>query len=382
MKKYLLNLILLLPIILMGQTSKVYFDYSGNTFEGNMPLPAEEKFQISGKVSAEVDLVRVEVFKDENSRKGSIYSSTWKRGQDALAENFTVQMYNKLRGSAEYDFHITYYRGVTDQEYVYTKNQIEEQLRIYLLNSIEYSTKKWSWNKTTGLIIGDLNNIIKDGLVNFTNSRGNEFSALSDNVKNSIEGKEEVRFSKDEKEFVGTDSFTNQQLDNIVAQIMNEVDQYIHNDLFYAFDRREILQYPTEHVKNTVAINVGYGGVWFDGGSKNFNYDHGPYLGVSIPFGKESFAKPFWNNLSISTGVFLTNFEDGDGNKVTGPIIQRPIYFGLGYKIVRFLKFQAGATLLETKMPGEEGAFDFGKISVRPYIGLSAEFNFWMDFAK
>lgn len=379
---------LLFATVLLGiprasaQMDKIYLDYSASSFEGNMPLPAEQKFIVEGEIGPTTDMVRVEVYRDLNSRRAPIYSGLWTRGQDAAASRFSVVIHQKLRGSEEYDFAFTYFRPVTDEELAYVNEQLRMQVSVYLKNQFDQGGKTAQWQEGTSRLIGDLNEIIRDALSNFSGRDGSQFEGLSDNVRTSIEAVEGQRMKFGKKDSLLAAANDKQALlDPLADQIINETKQFTHGELYYAFDKREVYKYSTEHVKNTVAINIGYGGVWFDGGVNDFNYDHAPYAGISVPFGKQAFAKPFWNNLSLSTGVFLLNFKDGDGNTVTGPVIQRPFYVGLGYKVFKFIKVQAGATILETKVE-DAGFVEFDQISIRPFVGISAEFNFWMDFAK
>ena len=113
----------------------------------------------------------------------------------------------------------------------------------------------------------------------------------------------------------------------------------------------------------------------------NFNYGSAPYLGISMPFGREGVTKPFWSNLSISAGAFILDFKDVDDKKVTGPIFKRPTYLGMGYKVYKFIKLNAAVAFLEDA--DQAGVTGFkNSVEFRPMIGLSAEFNFWMDLAK
>ena len=145
---------------------------------------------------------------------------------------------------------------------------------------------------------------------------------------------------------------------------------------------KTVSDHPTEKQRNIIAINGGYGGAWFNGGLNDFNYGHSPFVGISFPLGKKAFNSKFWSNTSISTGVFILNFKDKDGTSIKGPIIQRPLYVALGYKFFKFLRFNAGAVVLEKESSDDDGFVNADKIFVRPFVGLSLELNFWADFAK
>jgi hypothetical protein len=55
----------------------------------------------------------------------------------------------------------------------------------------------------------------------------------------------------------------------------------------------------------------------------------------------------------------------------------------LGYRPLRFIRINAGAAFLEN--PSTAGGSIQGlenRVNIRPFIGVSAELQFWMDFAK
>lgn len=365
-----------------GQTEKVYFSYSENSFDGNLPLPSEEKFMIKGRVSADVLMVTVDVYRNVESERSLTSSSKWQRGQDKSAEEFSAMIRHKLRQDTEYDIVIRYFRGTTPEEKKYASDQLREQIVLYLDNQPVKSGRKWSWSKNLNTIVGEVEQIIQDGLADFSDMQGLPFEGLSDQVKMVLENLEAhtLRLEKQDTA-VALLSNTGVYFDRLVGQIMNEVDQYTQAGLLYAFDKRTVLKYSTEKQKNILSISAGYGGVIFNNKKNNGLYDHAPYVGLSVPFGNRALRKPFWSNVSLSAGVFLLNFEDDDGNKVSGPVIQRPIYLGMGYKFLRFVKIQGGVAILETKV--DDGNFvNFDQVYFRPYVGIGLEFNFWMDFAK
>jgi hypothetical protein len=53
----------------------------------------------------------------------------------------------------------------------------------------------------------------------------------------------------------------------------------------------------------------------------------------------------------------------------------------LGYKVFRFIRLNAGAVVLEEKS-SNDNFVNTERIKIRPFVGISAELNFWADFAK
>jgi len=71
----------------------------------------------------------------------------------------------------------------------------------------------------------------------------------------------------------------------------------------------------------------------------------------------------------------LTNLRDENDVEISGPLIGRPIYAGLGYTVFRVLRFNAGAVLTSTELIDQSE-----KVSFYPFVGFSLEFNLWLGF--
>lgn len=382
MKRFLLIIpFALITLVTFGQSPNIQFDYDVSTFSGNTPLPSGERFQISGPVSKDIEMVEISVYKEFTARKGHLYTANWRRGLNVNGTSFTVPMQYKLRPSEEYDFTISYFKKATTEELQYLNEEISTYLNAYFNNIISEDKKSLDLSKSSSLTFKEVEKILESALLDFRNLEGNQFEGLSDLFYQELGAIDRQKIEHNKNDSIAQHNELNRQINELIELTLREVQQFTNKMSVILIDKRFIENYETEDKLNTVAINVGYAGVWMPGGSKSFEYDGSPYVGVSIPFGKKDFAKPFWNNLSISTGVFLLNMTDGDDNTVSGPIIKRPFYVGLGYKLFRFVKLNAGATVLETQV--EDGGFiNVDQITVRPFVGLSIEFDFWMDFAK
>ena len=163
----------------------------------------------------------------------------------------------------------------------------------------------------------------------------------------------------------GTDNayYANQILAQLVALTKAETDQYLRSNLLMLVDVREIDNYPTQKKPYYLPINIGYAGTYFGGGFNDLDYGTSAFAGISVPLG----------NASISTGVFFSNMTDGNQTEISGPLIGRPTYIGLGYSIFRIMRFNAGAVLTSSNVNS-----NFEDVTVYPFIGFSAEFNIWL----
>jgi hypothetical protein len=170
----------------------------------------------------------------------------------------------------------------------------------------------------------------------------------------------------------------------IDQQIQTELAQTLDGKLLVQSDLRTMRDYATEKVKNALAVNVGYGGVYLGGNTSSFSYGSGPYVGLSFPFAARFFSSPVWSNTSLSVGTFINDFTLEDGQVITGPIFGKPYYIGLGYRLFRFVRLNAGMTALETKGSSSigGGSVEVGEIQLQPFVGISAEINLSVGFKE
>lgn len=391
MKKNLLCIVALLSFGILktnAQYAPVTFDYEKSSFNESLPLPAEKNFMLKGSISNLIDQVRLSIYRNSN-RKNPVNVATWRRSFANQSQNFDMPVNYKLRGNAEYDFQIDYFRRVTDAEKEVLKTTLYSTLDQYINAQIEIKRNDINLNKPASLMIDDMNDIAKTGMQYYDNLVGYEFKGFSDIVKDKINqikdanlrsGKFSILKSKEgltdngESKTAYAQNLT-QELKNLVH---SELGQLINTDLVVIADSKEIKDYPTEKTMNTLPVNVGYGAVYFSGKWNNLNYGSAPYVGLSFPLGNSTFA-PFMSKMSISAGIMLTNVKDQTSKEYTGPFIKKPIYVALGYKIFRFVRLNAGATVLENRNLTVSNANNvtLKDISLKPFVGLSAEINIW-----
>ncbi len=363
-----------------AQHATVVYNYERNYFNENQPLPAESHFLLSGAITEDVTLVGVEIYKPQKRNK-PLYATDWKRPAGSDAVLFSLPVNYKLRGNGEYDIKITYMRNLSQAEREYLKVRLFQTLDSYLSSSLQVNRNNIKLLRSSRDMMNDMNTIVEDGLQIYKNRSGLEFDGFSDIVKGKLAQIEDVKlkkgkflFGKSKKE---SKALYVQQLINDLEQVVhNETEQYLNSELMTVSDAKWITDYPTGKAPGGLSVNVGYGGVYFDGDFDDMDYDAAPFVGVSLPFGRTAFSS-FLGNASLSAGVFLTNMENENGETVTGPIIDRPSYLALGYRLFRFVRFNVGATFLET----ETSAGD-NDLSVRPFVGLSAEINLSVGIGK
>ncbi len=390
--KKLVALALLLSIgttSTFAQYKAVNFDYEKNYFNQGQALPAEDYFMVSGNVNNGIDLVEVEVHRSGKIEKNNpLYATTWKRSFNNTGQTFELPMNYKLRGNSEYDFVISTYRKASQTEKDNLQQILNSSLDAYVDGVISIERRRLAINKPTGSMVEDLNDIVRSGTQFYVNKINFNFPGFSDIVKNKIKQLKEAKlrgglfnFSKKEAD-TRRDArrmYGEKLVGELKTALHTELEQMINTEMMVLSDKKEVRDYPTEKTRNVLAINAGYGGVYFSGGLNDLAYDSAPYVGLSFPLGKAAMSKTFWRNTSISAGVFLEDFTDEYGNQVTGPIFGRPYYLGLGYRAFQFIRINAGATFLEN---AANTTIDVSNISVKPFVGISAEINLWMGLGN
>jgi len=382
-------LLLLFPILLSAQTRTVLFDYEKSQFDGGAPLPAEKKFAITGPVGSSIQLVEVDLHKAGSEKL--IYRSSWRRSFTSGADLFHSTFNYKLKGNTEYDLSVGYFRYVTEKESEELKSVLFQTLDAYLDGSIIQDKKQIQLSQSPNQIVAALNKIVYSGMDLYRTANLEEFEGFSDLVKNKLKELKSTKLKKAKFLFGGEKDnkqddrlrYSQELREDLTTLIRTEVDQYVNGDLMVLIDRKKIESYITEKTLNFVAVNVGYGAVYTDRTYGEFTYDTSPFAGLSFPFANAQLGSAFWRNTSLSVGVFFQNFEDGDGNEVTGPFIGRPYYVGLGYRVFRFIRLNVGATLLEQRDSNNgngNGGTGARRVFVAPFVGASAELNLWIGF--
>ena len=386
----LITVCLLPSLIFAQQYETVRLNAEKSYFGENSPLPAAKYFMLSGRASTDIPYMEVEIFPGKGGEnKQAIYSTTWKREIGAKSLDFNIPINLNLRPGNNYDIKINYYRTITEEEGAELEATLFNNLENYIDRAFGGSSKKITLSSSDKQVMSDLAAIVEGGMTYYRPRTAIKFGGFSDMVKDQIKELEGMKLKKGGSTIINAESRAEGRLshredviENLKATVRSEVKQYMNVDMYILQDDRLIKGYPTEKMRTTLALNAGYGGAIFNLDGGEFNYGSAPYLGISLPFGRGGVAKPFWNRSSLSVGAFLMNFTDVDGNKVSGPIFKVPTYVGIGYRVYKFIKLNASAVFVED-VSGTGAVSGFSnRVEVRPMIGLSAEFNFWMDLAK
>ncbi|MFD3002424.1 hypothetical protein ACFS7Z_18780 [Pontibacter toksunensis] len=389
---YLLFILLLSGYPLLAQYETVVFNYDRTYFNEGQPLPAESNILLTGEAGRNVGLVEVLIYGSADTNKEPLYKNAWKKRPSSTETMFTLPINYPLRGNEKYTLVLNYYTPASALQQQQLLRQLNSALNSYIDQSFVVSRSSVELRKHPKNLRSDMNAIVNQGLGLYRNQINYDFRGFSDIVLDKLEQINELRLKKARLNILSREGddkrtlrlkYAQEQIEALKVMVNQEVAQYANAQLLVLTDSKKITDYATEKTRNVIALNAGYGGVYYSGDFDNFSSATAPYAGISIPFGRAPFTSAFWARTSISAGVFLTNLEFGDDNVATGPVVRRPVYVGLGYRALPFVRINAGATVLQSDQ-GSNTISDFNvdRVYVRPFVGLSLELNVWADLSR
>jgi hypothetical protein len=364
-----------------AQIKTVNYDIYENELNGNNPLPAEELFFIKGQAPKDVLMVSIKLLK--SGKKHSGYEEYfWKKPYDIDIRQFEVFVSDPLYSNDNYDLECRFFKPAGQEQLTAIKTYIGTSLEAYVRANLQVTGGGIKAAHSNMVMMKQMNKIVVDALEDYRHFLGREFPGFSDITRQKLEQKDKLRLNRAKFNITGRNKsdnvkaeFAAQYVSELIAAVRNESDQYIDNSLLALADLRILQNFPTEKKPMTLPLNFGYGTIPILRSLPEREYLHGPYVGVSMPLANKTFNRVL-GNTSFSAGVFLRNFEASDGTQIHGSFIRIPFYAGLGYKVFRLFRINAGAVALE--MEDGNGTYDYSYI--QPYAGLSLEFRLWVGF--
>ena len=296
--------------ILPAQYEPVVYDYELNYFNNGQPLPAESHLLMSGDVDPDIQRVEVSLFKAKsNHNRFPLHLSTWKRVKGSDTESFRLPFNYRLHGNDGYDFVIAYFREITESEQKGLRELLTSVIGTYLDQQINLKDGKVKLGKSPAVLISRLDDITSKAMTHYRNTNEIQFSGFSnvllEGLKAMAHYQEPAKSAVDGTTMGVPFAALRGQIDQ---QIQTELAQTLEGKLLVQTDLRIMRDYATQKVKNALAVNVGYGGVYLSGNTNSFTYGSGAYVGLSFPFTARFFSNPVWSNTSLSVGTFLNDF--------------------------------------------------------------------------
>lgn len=379
MKKLFTYLILFFIIpFTYGQIQYVNYNVVSNEINERNPVPSEEPFYIQGTIPTNVEYVKVRVYRTGRPSQAEEY--TWKAPFDFPVSNYELFISDPLRSNERYDFEFLYYQKAETEQMEAVREAINNNLESYIRSSMEVSRRGIRSYKSDQAMINEMNAIVRGGLDDYRHFLGRDFTGFSDVVRQKLAQRNRMRLSRARFNILRRNPEHNERavyalnyVDELVATVQQESDQYLTRSLMALVDIRTVQGYPTEDKPSTLPLNFGYGAFAIQQSLPNTEYFNGPYVGLSLPLGNRVFQRVL-GNASFSTGVFLQNFNSSQGDRITGPLIGLPIYAGLGYKVFRIFRLNAGAVIVNFEDAATMNTTNY----IQPFAGVSLELNLWL----
>ncbi|WP_297335599.1 hypothetical protein [Algoriphagus sp.] len=366
-----------------GQISSISLDVVQQKLNGGNPLPSEESFYIQGAIPEGIELVKVRIY-PSNKSESKGYDYQWKTPFGYQDLSYQLLVSDPLRSSDEYHLTFSFYQKAGEQQMQEVRALIFKNIQTYLSTVTTIRKGKIKFLDSQEMILSRLNQLVEEGAYYFELPNGKAFGGFSDLVKNKLEQGKKLKLKNAKlnlpdlkEEENARASYALEYLNALESTLQTEVDQYLSPHMLVQVDELEFKNYPSEKKPNSLTLNAGYGAIMLTEGLPDREFVSSPYAGLSFPLGNRAFNR-FMNNLTLSTGVFISgNLENSQNERITGPIFNRPIYAGLGYNVFRFFRINAGASFLTTnQMDGTKNR------SIHPYIGISADFRIWLGLGN
>lgn len=358
----------------VAQRATVPYDFARNTFGDFEDLPSEENLLITGALPPRVELVEIAVFEqeiDEDTDEDDIlYVGQYTASGTVGAREFAVPINYPLYPGEDYTFRISYFTTTDSAQRAELYRQVRQTLESYLnLNySVDEGTLELS--ESPRRLRRELDQIAQQSMRRYRITSPLAFEGFSDVILEQI------------KQLDGAPVGQGAPLRNLMQLIDGELRSMLNQDMVMLRTQRIVTDVEAEDKPGYFSVVAGYGAAYYDGDLDDLDYGDGAFVGLGFPFSVTQVAPRILRNAEFSVGVFVNDFEI-DGRDFTGPIVNRPIFAGLDYKLFQFVRFNAGAVFLEED-DGNEDMFDNldTRVRVRPFVGLSAKLNLTLSLDK
>ena len=354
------------------------------------PLPVQTPFTIQVPAGKNIGIIKINVFRGSRS-DNTIEQTSWTRPVLFAGDFAELPVDIRLHSNTRYGFDVKMYALLSDSEKMVLKEIIHRNLSSYLNAAIEAGSKSFTLLKAPAQIVQDLNSIVKRNLSYYQNTQQRGFEGFSDIITLKLQQTGKIKFSDADYNVrkPGQDTvlqendikalYAKQVSSELQEAVFTETDNYLSLDFVKPYDAFVITNRETEKSQTVLPIFVGYGGVYLSGDINNIDYDSQPYAGLSFPIGRGNEAH--FGRTSFVVGMFLRNLKDGEGRTITGPIVNRPLFAGLGFRIYDFINLNAGLAATSTQKQTISN-FKTENVQLKPFIGLNAQFNLWLGLGK
>lgn len=386
-KKFSFAFILILFFsCLNAQERIVKVDFESGSFYNNPKIPFDEPFVIMGETGRDIEFVKVNIFYEG---KGFVlHSFVWNRIENNTSGTFNIVVPPILRSNTKYDFEVVSYKLLVKSQKEDLLKDVEERIRFLLINNMYFDGKNVIINKPTD-VYNNLSQLITESLKHYESKNLIPIQAPSTLVREELKKQSDFRFSRFFKRAsrIERDDIANklitEKVEYLLRLISSELAPFVNSQLVQHHRQANIRNVETDNEPFTLPVNIGMY-AWdkaisiSNASVHNINFT--PGAGLTIPFNNKSrliSRTRMFDSFGFSAGVLFQPVVDSNGNEFVTPGVNLPLYTGLGFRVFKVVRLNAGVLIL-----GEKGNQDFNNLSVLPTAGLALEFNLWMGIKK
>jgi hypothetical protein len=371
---------------LQAQERIVKIDFESGSFYNNPKIPFDNSFVIMGETGKEIEFVKANI--SYEGKNYILHSFVWNRIEQNKSETFSIVVPPVLRSNTKYDFEIITYRLITPPQKENLLKDIEDRVRFFLMNNIYFDGKNVVVNKPKD-VYNKLNQIIRESFEHFESKNFIPIQAPSSLVLEELKKQSDFRFdrffkrtTRIERDDIANE-FISDKVEHLVALISSELIPFINSQLVQHHRQVVVKSVETDKEPFTLPVNIGMY-AWDKRVSINntsvHNINFTPGVGLTIPFNNKSRLSSktrIFDSFGFSAGVLLKPVVDDNGIEYLAPGVNLPTYTGLGFRVFKVVRFNAGVLVL-----GEKGNQGFDNLSIIPTAGLALELDLWMGIKK
>jgi len=386
-RKLLMLLLALISVTAcFAQERSVKIDFESGTFYNTPRIPFDETLTIVGEAGKDIEMVKVNISYDD--KDFILHSYLWNRIENNSSETFNIIVPPVLRSNTKYDFEIITYKIMSNTQKKELLENLESRIRFLLMNNIYYDGKNVNVNKPKN-VYEELEKLIKESLKYHESKNMIPAEAPSSLVLQELKNQDDFKFSRffkkttRDEESEKANELIQEKVDHLVELMSSELTPFINSDIVQHYKKVNIKSVQTDKERFTLPVNVGMyawsKSVDIDNSSVD-NIDFTPGVGITIPFNNKSklaMKSRIFDSFGFSVGVLFEPIEDAEGTEYVTPGVDLPIYTGLGFRMFKVVRFNAGILIL-----GEKGTENLEKLSIIPTAGLALELDLWMGIKK
>jgi hypothetical protein len=176
-----------------AQERTVNLDFQSSSFVNNPKIPFDEPFFIYGALGDDIEFVKVNVYYAD--KDFVLHSFDWNRIESNVSESFEIFVPAVLKSNTKYDFEVTTYKVISENEQDDLLESVQERLRFLLMNNIYFDGKNMIVNKPKDVHV-KIEQLLEESLQQYESKNGIPVQAPSSLVLEELKKQTTFKFSR------------------------------------------------------------------------------------------------------------------------------------------------------------------------------------------